>query len=556
MDGYPIPVWNVGEREETVHSSSPSPGNSDSAPKAAGAARNVPLDDDEFVSMEEIAAGGVAAEDDDPQSLLLQAAAQQVLWAKFYPNSISPGQIGEFAAKLRYPLKQAAKLDFILDTGEEISQLVRPDEELVALSAITFSEDLGTLYVYIESRGDAPQDIVSIEVDGRDVTASARLTSRTLAPAERQLAVIPLSSPLSPTSYVVVKATTSRASTQERVKAFHGFFIHLEDADDGIGLASASLDKYPFSYRAFPSFDENCGFANPPSQARAAYLFLHLNHICGRDWTRAARVALKRYDICMAARPELAAFNYLCRNNPLYAFPRFAELADALEVVPSYSSDPLDMERPLPWQRASRTLENARLAAAPKPVFAVLSNQKFAASKALATREEFRRRAYAYLAQAPKAIHYRWKDPKDAEAAVRAMEIEARDFNQCLAPVREYLAIAETLPGAAEVLTEDAPVSAGLLLAGDRAVLLVLISTQALVTEQPRPALPDSVTIALSLPGSLSTREFDSVLHLTPGGPVSVSGACLAPARTLTLPVPALAEAYLLALSAREEGRQ
>jgi len=568
MSGYRIPVWNVDEDETTVHAGAKAPkdgaaeAHGETAPAtaapapedahAAPAPKPVVAQADSAPAPAETPASQPPAKA-ETRSLLMQAAAQQVLWAKLFPRSIEPGQIGEFAAKLRHPLKHTVKFDFVLGTGEEVSQLFRPDDEVVAISAITFSKDLRTVYVYIEPRGDAAQQITAIELDGKDVIQRTRLASRSLAPGQKSLAVVSLPAPLEPVAYVCVKVATSLGVAQERVRVFHGFPIHTEGAAGGMWSGGMGLDPQAFACRPYAEADdEDCPMIAPPAQARGAYLLYCLNHIFDRDWARSARLALKRCNVCAAARPDLIPYIHLCRNDPMSAFPRFAELLDALEVNPAYTAD--YAQRSLPWQGTARTLELAIRAAAPKPVFAVLSNEKFDMHTELASPEEFRQRAYAVLSLAPKAILYRWKNPKDAEAALRALAAEARDFDLCVASMRDHFAVADAFPNAAKVTTENTPVEASCLVAGDKAVVLILISRPPSGKEAPSQSPPpNTVKVSVSLHGVPTGSAFGQVLRLTPQGPQPVKGAVVGNG-ALELPFPALAEAFLLPLVPAQGG--
>jgi hypothetical protein len=557
MSGYPIPVWNVDEDENTPPPAPP-PASGDPSARPSTTSSTLPPSDVDHVSAPAPAAPSNARADETPstQALLLQAAAQQVIWAKFEPKSLPPGEVGEFAGKLRHVLKRTLKIDFVLSTGEEVSQLIHPEDESVAITAITFPRDLATVYAYIESRAPTAQRIIAIEVDGSDVTNSATWTSRSLLPAEKQLAVVPLPAPLRLAAHVTVKVVTSLGVTQERVKVFHDFAIRSEMDPSGSGASSFPASAYPGVGRPFQNLygDEHCAYASFPTQTGAACILRCLNHIHDTDWGRSAKLALRRYNVCASNAPDVVLFVHPCRSDPLTAFPRFGELVDAVEVNTAFSCDGRAEPKPA-WQKTVRTLELARSASAPKPVFAVLSNEKFDMSTFVASREEFRQRAYAILAQAPKSIHFRWETRKDDRNVNREVEAEARAFALCLAPVRHLLAIADTLPAGAGALPADAPLSAELLLAADKAAILVLISNRIADTPSPPPLnAPDKVTLTVMLPGSLAERRLGTIMHLTPDGPKPASAVDLPDRRTLAFPVPALAEAYLLPLADAPKG--
>jgi len=510
LDGLPISVWGVDLRWDKIE---PDP---------------VPTGEDHEEGSEyDIAAA--------------RLSDRRIVWARMAPPTIPPGQVGELALKLTHPLPRPMKVKFVLDEGRELEALVRPVALSLTITAVTFSEGLDRIYVYMTTGLELPEDkkgcgcgqgasseteeqtgppavqqaeplrITSLELNGNPVTSGAWLSSDRIAEGEKQLAIIDLDEPLSQGSFVTVRiACDGGASAEERVRVFAGFPLNVET---GNPPASFGLDEALYTF--FPAYAKSDDPGKnapqkPEPSMRVNYVFDCAMHKFAGDKARCAKETFRRYDICAKYDPHHPSLIHMCRIRPETGYALFGETTDILRINPNITSGmSKGREGETPEEVVERITHYAYCAARPRPVHSLADTAKFGESKACASPEELRRRVYTMLGCGVKGLLYRHRGFRDMSTP--ALDEEIKGLNAEIRHLRPHLAVADVVDWA---VAQETGLTAHALLAGDAAVLVILVRHECGDgSSSPEPG--ETIEISLTLPGWI--RPFSAARILPEG---------------------------------------
>jgi len=250
-------------------------------------------------------------------------------------------------------------------------------------------------------------------------------------------------------------------------------------------------------------------------------------HKFAGDKARCAKETFRRYDICAKYDPHHPSLIHMCRILPETGYALFGETTDILRINPNITSGmSKGREGETPEEVVERITCYAYRAACPRPVQALADTAKFGDSKTLASPEEVRRRVYTMIGVGVKGLLYRhrgWVDMDTPE-----LDAEIRRLNAEIRQIRSYLSVADVVDWAE--MTEGANLSAYSLLAGEKSIVLIVVS-HASPTETAKVALalPDwfvpssasQITAAGQEPVETTLTGSELVLHIPTTEPAS-----------------------------------
>jgi len=233
-----------------------------------------------------------------------------------------------------------------------------------------------------------------------------------------------------------------------------------------------------------------------------------------------------------------------CRTRHELGYALFGEITDILRANPNIATGFSRAEKSeTPEQGVKRISRYAYLGARPRPVHLMIQTTPFGEQRGICRPGELRRRAYTIVGAGTKGAllwHHEWDSD---DPAARAVEKEIKLISAELEGIREYLAIADSVPWIEESETHGLLASA--LLAGDEALILVVVRK----TRQEDAPVPGHKETALRIaipPVFLPER----ILHVTSNGLKAIDRYSLEKRENgryiLRLPFPVDAAAYLL----------
>ena len=469
LDGLPVPVWGVDLTPENVRENKPE------------------VKDDEHKSVYESAAA--------------RFSGKRILWARLSPVSIPPGGIGEFAAKLVNPLSRPMKVEFVPESGKNLSVIVRPLEPALHITAITFSGDLAKAYIYYEGVKETALKIRGMEINGNWMPVGVKTHNKEIsAPktwfsspvvGEKQFAAVTFDKPLRQGAYLTARLVCEDGfAAEERVRVFSGFPLNVECGDPPPGFG---LDEYPFACYANGSFLPVGG--GKGGGLRGNYLFCCHMHEFGGNLELCASETLRRYALCREKNSE-PSFNHLCRICAERGYALFAETADILRINPNIQTSMSKRDYPeSPEEVVARVCKYAYFSSRPRPVHSLADTSIFDGSEATDSPEAVRRRIFTILASGVKGLFYRHREWKKAGE----LNEEIRKINAVIRIMIPYLTIADPIE-ISEVRKDS--ILPGALLAGDQAVIVFAIRKAAAGKGEEETA--SSHEFLVSLPGGLA----------------------------------------------------
>ncbi|HUW82173.1 MAG TPA: hypothetical protein VMZ31_05160 [Phycisphaerae bacterium] len=388
------------------------------------------------------------------------AAEAPLLWWLVRPNPVPPGGFSDVAAKLSQRPDRKVRLKIVSSVSPALPVDFARINDGLSLTYIGFSPRLDTVYLYVENRLDVSVTMQRVRINARDVTGRSRFLWTEVAPKRKTCVVVPLEQPLEPGAIVLAGAQANHelACCAELVRAFSMFPINWLDGSLPVGLADTpdQLMEYRPGYV-------------PAEGARGIENIMRCPaHAHGTRRNAAVRY-IRRYGDLMRTEPQVPGMMYVCRWEKEVNYFTFAELGDFVRIMPfaesvCYESDPLNHR--VQWLTALGVR-----AAAPRPAHAVVPI-RFADSyqwKRSCTSEEIRAMVYLPVSRAAKGICYGAKQPGLSDEAAAALEQVTREILQ----LRPYLQFADYLPLGR---TDKEDVEAACLLAGDQAVILLVIN--------------------------------------------------------------------------------
>lgn len=388
------------------------------------------------------------------------AAEAPLLWWLARPNPVPPGGFSDVAAKLSQRPDRKLKVRIVSSVEPALHVDYDRINDGLWLTCIGFSSRLDTVYLYVENRLDVSVTLQHVRINAQDVTGRSRFLWKEVAPKRKACVVVPLREPIEPGAIVLadVQANHELARCAELVRGFSVFPITWLDGSLPVGLAHTpdQLMKYRHGYV-------------PAEGVRGIENIMRCPaHAHGTRRNAAARF-IRRYADLMQAEPRVPGMMYVCRWEKEVNYFTFGELGDFVRIMPlaesvCYESDPLNHR--VQWLTALGVR-----AAAPRPAHAVIPI-RFADSyqwERSCTPEEIRAMIYLPISRAAKGICYGAKQPGLTAEAAAALEQVTRE----LLRLRPYLPFAEYLSIGR---TDKEDVEAACLLAGDQAVILLVIN--------------------------------------------------------------------------------
>jgi hypothetical protein len=380
------------------------------------------------------------------------------LWARSLPNPIPPQGFADLAVKLaRVPQRKIT----LRIAGRDFVAFERTIERIndpLNICSVGFSPEMDMVCVYIESRLDEPVILRRVFMNGNEVTSRIRFPLETVPPRGKALAVIPLVEPLTAGSEIFLRVVGEPAAEGVAlVRAFSVFPVTWLDGSVPKGLDST---EGPGSIRQGSVQGE--GLAGIENIMRCPA------HAHGTRPEAAAKF-IAAHEKLIRSDPAIPGMIYVCRWDKEINYFVFAELGDVVRVMPfagsaSYLSDPLNHR--LQWLTAL-----AVRAAGPRPVHAVVPI-RFADSyqwERSITPDEVRALVYLSLSRGAKGLCYGRHDP----GLTRDAESELLKVTREVDRLRPYLVFAEPMPWGR---TDHPQIEAATLLAGDRALVLLVIN--------------------------------------------------------------------------------
>lgn len=471
LDGYSIPVWGVND----IKLNKPSPKVEE---------KNHPK------NFKEIAA---------------KYSSKRIVWARMTPHPIPPNHIAALFVKMVNPLPRPMKVVFELDSGEKIKAIVRPVANLLVFTAITFSEKLDIMYLYLEGRSKTELDISEIEIDGKSVMNQTWFSSKKLKNEKKVIGKFKFGSPRTQGKYITIKISTKQgASAEERIRIFSHFPINVENGNPPKGFGF-DVDSYTFQPSYFKSKILPKEGKPMPALLRVNHIFDCLMHKFGANKTRCAHETFKRFDLVSRYDPNNPTTIHLCRIRPETGFALFAETVDVLRLNPNITTAlSKGGENESPEEIAGRICHFAYRAASPRPFHPLVDSTKYGTENEIGVPEEMRKLAYTLIGMGAKALLFRHKDWQGKTGRGKEINHEIMKLITEISHLKSYLAIADPVPWIKTPNNEK--VSAFSLAAGDRGIVIILVRHGEEKTEK-------ELKLELALPEWVVPKKLEKILE-------------------------------------------
>lgn len=380
------------------------------------------------------------------------------LWWRSFPDPIPPGAFADLQVKLTVPPARKLSVRFTGPAGVEVKETLEQLNDALGICSVGFSPALDAAFVYVENRLRDPVRLHRVLLNGQDVTRQARLLADTIPPSGKGAVIIPRPGSFRPGEVLFLKVIGNPSAVGATlVRAFSRFPITWMD-----GKVPADLQDTDGVEPVRPGSVPNEGLAGIEHIMRCPA------HAHGTRPQAAARF-IELHRQLVRNEPAIPGMIFVCRWDKEKNYFVFCELGDFTRVMPWAGSSGY-VEQPLN-HRAQWLTALAVTAAAPHPVHAVVPI-RFEDSyqwKRSCSPEEIRALVYLPLSRGAKGLSYGKSEPTlnaDAEAELSRVTREVGEL-------RPYLAFAEPMDLGR---TTHPAVEAATLLAGDRALVLLLIN--------------------------------------------------------------------------------
>jgi hypothetical protein len=478
--------------------------------------------------------------------------SKQIAWAQLDPPLVPGGGISQLAVKLAHRPPGLLMFTLQWESGEEQRVLVDPQPATLGISAVTFSEDLATVFVYLENRAEVPVSLSMVQLLGVPEVKEAWLSSGNVGSACKELAVTKLKHPLRAGEFIAVQAKSgARTVAVERVRVLSGFPLGLEldrSPDGDLGVDSSPYSMVPAYLRTERSDSApTCEDAQPgpagTQDSRGIYLYMCPTHSFDCDPRRNAGEIFRRHDLCQRSDPLVPCFIHVCRVRPEEGYALFAETADIIRINPNVNTSlqPRAPEDP-PEKIVARIARCAYLSARPGVVHAIEDTTEFGATDSLSSPAEYRRKIYAILGQGVKGLFLRHDVRKsESPARTQALADTIRAIHAEIRMVRPLLAVADT---ACLASVRDRPgTTVYTLLAADQAILILVVQHTLQPPGTVDPASSRNLCINLVPPAWLDVR---SATEISAAGETPVALDVDSKGTSLMLPEPEAATLILV----------
>lgn len=393
-----------------------------------------------------------------PDAHVDDEAGLPYIWWRALPNPIEPNGYADLAVKLSRLPTSKIQLRFGGTPECVLEQQLDRINDPLGVCFIGYTPSRDTVYIYIESRLDEPFTLRRIRVNGDDATPQSRCIPRVIPPQGKGVIVVRLHQPLEMGRSVFLQiGGDPEAKGVALTRVVTGFPVTWIDGTLPEGLVPTTQDT-----------------KIRPGAVRGEGIFGYENimrcpaHAHGTRQNAAAQY-IAAYDKLVRSEPRVPGMIYVCRWEKEINYFVFAELGDAVRVMPfagslSYVPEPLNHS--LQWLTAL-----AVQAAAPRPVHAVVPirfEDSYQWMRSM-TPDEVRAMIYLPLSRGVKGLCYGRKEAGLSREAQQELAQVTRE----IAVIRNYLAFAEPMPWGR---AEPASVEAATLLAGDQALILLIIN--------------------------------------------------------------------------------
>lgn len=393
---------------------------------------------------------------------------RRVLWVQVLPNPIPAGGVGNVKIKFISLPTKPIRVRLNYRSGRELTFGAEPVDNPLRISAVTFSESLDTVHVYLHNLTSKTVTLEEILVDQHAVTERAVCRGMNISPGGKSCFRVSYPRPIKQGQLISIKCKTEGGLVaQEIVRAFSLFPVTVEKGAPPPGLL---FNAEPI---VATLIDDSAS-----SVAKGAFINEIAScpmHTHGSLWP-GSRVLLGRYSDALGAHPEYPAMCHLCRFHKEVGMFLFGDSVDLVRMnfyvgstwYPQFAPDNISCGRWLGTQ--------LKLATQPRPFCAVVPTRKDKYRQIYAgdrpTPNELRRFVYEAVGVGAKGIFYRGLNANVEELwAIRIRE-EIKRVNEELHQLRSSLRIAEPTDWAT-VNTKG--VSASALLAGLDEIILVLV---------------------------------------------------------------------------------
>ncbi len=418
------------------------------------------------------------------------------LWWRSFPNPIPPGGFADLQAKLSVSPTHKLSVRFTGPAGVELNETLAQVNDTLGICSVGFPPALDAAFVYVENRLREPVRLRQVFLNGEDVTRRAKFLTDAFPPSGKGVVIVPQPRPFRPGEVLFLKVVGDPpALGATLVRAFSRFPITWMD-----GKVPAELQDGDGMERVRPGSVPNEGLAGIEHIMRCPA------HAHGTRPQAAARF-IELHEQLMRTEPAVPGMILVCRWEKEKNYFVFCELGDFTRVMPwagslSYVEQPLN-------HRAQWLMSLAVTAAAPRPVHAVVPirfEDSYQWNRSC-TPEEIRALVYLPLSRGAKGLSYgRFEPTLSAEASAELSRV-TREVSE----LRPYLAFAEPMDLGR---TTNPAVEAAILLAGDRAIVLLLINHGFKDFDNDRILRCEAqrdVRCQITLPGRLSVNSLQDI---------------------------------------------
>ena len=441
----------------------------------------------------------------------LAVAAQRILWSKVEPNPVPVGGAAVVTVKLAQDFTRPFTVTV---SGNEqgtpghsgprttVSRTFLPVNAPVRIESVGFNSSKGgpetgafdRIYVYLRSGGGDPPKPTRITIDGTDLTANSQFlpvpepAAAGTGPNPQNgpthatwLIAINLPKPVAQGKPLVVMVGAAESGVEGkataiaacRVRAFSHFPISTESGGtypDDLGLDPVPFAG-PYAKDRNSIVDKTNGAAEP--KQNDYLIFQCPTHSYGADYRRSALEIIWRSHALFGQDPFNAASVHLCRLKPIEGARAFGELADIARVNAGLLPQALRSARK--EQRKGRhfsqfLVAGMREAAGPgTAIHAVVPAGLYEKGKMIAP-EHLRLSLFAAMAAGARGVLYRSPAWSGRGGRLREVVTQANHELQTLKPLLRF---AHPVPLAQ---TSDESVEAATLLAGNRAIVVIVLN--------------------------------------------------------------------------------
>ena len=401
-----------------------------------------------------------------PDKILLNGrvvsmGAPGVVWYQMIPDVIPAKGIGDLAIKLTARPKENLRVS-VVARGQTVATRVRLEPQRIAFTYVAFSDDLRTVYLYVQNRGIADLRIKDVELPG---VAIKSVTSLSGQDPQRVAIIAKLEEPLAAGAYLPCKLVTDHGDViMAMTRVYSHFPIQAFGQDNREALAFDPENvEMPFS----PLIGDLIKTRKAP-----AFKAYHLvddpvcaddGHFPGYTAAEVARLGI----LSRAADARHPSIIYMCQYMMPDNYFVYGELTDIASINPfvwaMHHGDPrINMGY----------IELARLASEPRPLFTISDAAPHPNDPAgrLPTKDEERLTVYYQIAAGSKGIWYYIRSEYSKDPV---LEAEIGRINQELRTLRPFLRIGDPM----DMVKCSLPtVTASTILAGDKGIVLILVN--------------------------------------------------------------------------------